>query len=110
MLKHGFEVQAHAQPWTREIDLLITKYEAGKRFIVGLSTIEFTDDMLGRDLGPTLSLRRDVAQILMDELWQAGLRPSEGTGSAGALASTQAHLEDMRALAFKALGTDMPRK
>lgn len=41
------------------------------------------------------------AQALMDSLWDCGLRPSEGTGSAGSLAATQRHLEDMRSLVFK---------
>jgi len=41
------------------------------------------------------------AQNLMDELWQCGLRPSEGTGSAGSLRATERHLEDMRKLVFK---------
>ena len=50
---------------------------------------------------PILRLQNAEAQQLMDELWQAGFRPSEGTGSAGALAATQRHLEDMRALVFK---------
>jgi len=39
----------------------------------------------------------------MDELWQCGLRPSEGSGSAGSLAATERHLADMRKLAFHAL-------
>jgi hypothetical protein len=30
-----------------------------------------------------------------------GLRPSEGTGSAGALAATERHLKDMQRLVFK---------
>lgn len=41
------------------------------------------------------------AQVLMDDLWHAGLRPTEGSGSAGALAATERHLEDMRTLVFK---------
>lgn len=41
------------------------------------------------------------AQELMDQLWQAGLRPSEGSGSAGSLAATERHLADMRSLVFK---------
>ncbi|EKD22450.1 MAG: hypothetical protein ACD_86C00003G0013 [uncultured bacterium] len=36
------------------------------------------------------------AQQLMDELWQCGLRPTEGTGSAGSLAATEKHLKDMQ--------------
>lgn len=52
-------------------------------------------------LPPTLQLRGETAQYLMDQLWQCGLRPTEGTGSAGSLAATQRHLDDMRALVFK---------
>lgn len=52
-------------------------------------------------LAPTMMLAPDAAQELMDELWQCGFRPTEGTGSAGSLAATQRHLEDMRALVFK---------
>jgi len=50
---------------------------------------------------PFLSLALDQAQSLMDSLWDCGLRPSEGTGSAGSLAATQRHLEDMRRLVFE---------
>ena len=47
---------------------------------------------------PTMQLDMTEAQRLMDELWNCGLRPSEGTGSAGSLEATQAHLQDMRQL------------
>lgn len=50
---------------------------------------------------PTFSLEPEAAQQLMDELWHAGIRPTEGTGSAGSLAATERHLSDMRALVFK---------
>jgi hypothetical protein len=50
---------------------------------------------------PVMVLSQKDAQQLMDELWQCGLRPSEGTGSAGAMAAVQKHLEDMRTLVFK---------
>jgi hypothetical protein len=50
-----------------------------------------------------LSMSRDDAQALMDALWSCGLRPTEGEGSAGSLAATQQHLDDMRTVAFGAL-------
>lgn len=50
---------------------------------------------------PALMLSRDDLQSLMDELWHVGVRPSEGSGSAGSLAATERHLADMRALVFK---------
>ncbi len=49
---------------------------------------------------PTMSMKTEDAQLLMDELWRCGLRPSEGTGSAGALAATERHLKDMQKLVF----------
>jgi len=49
-------------------------------------------------------LRTQQAQTLMDDLWNAGLRPSEGSGSAGAMAAVQQHLADMRKIAFVKLG------
>jgi hypothetical protein len=49
---------------------------------------------------PLFTLAPTEAQGLMDQLWQCGLRPSEGSGSAGSLAATERHLEDMRKLAM----------
>jgi hypothetical protein len=49
---------------------------------------------------PCMNFDITAAQRLMDELWQCGLRPSEGTGSAGSLAATERHLADMRTIAF----------
>ena len=50
---------------------------------------------------PALRLGLMEAQTLMDDLWQSGLRPTEGTGSAGSLRATEKHLEDMRKLVFR---------
>lgn len=47
-----------------------------------------------------LYLSNMSAQNLMDRLWDAGFRPTEGKGSAGSLAATEAHLKDMRDIAF----------
>ena len=47
-----------------------------------------------------LQLHRDQTQDLMDKLWKVGFRPTEGKGSAGALAATERHLADMRRLVF----------
>ena len=52
---------------------------------------------------PAIRLDDTAAQMLMDQLWKCGLRPSEGSGSAGALAATQKHLEDMRQITFNML-------
>ena len=47
------------------------------------------------------NIRPELAQQLMNGLWECGVRPAQGQGSAGQLEATRAHLEDMRALVFK---------
>ena len=44
---------------------------------------------------------RVPAKRLIDALWDAGVRPSNGEGSAGQLGATERHLEDMRKLVFE---------
>ena len=51
--------------------------------------------------GPTVQLSKHAAQKLIDDLWDCGLRPSEGSGSAGQLAAVQNHLADLRKLLSK---------
>lgn len=50
---------------------------------------------------PLLDLREEDAQQLMDELYHAGVRPSQAAGSAGQIDAVKYHLEDMRRLVFK---------
>lgn len=63
----------------------------------------------GIDIGgatPTLSISQEDAQRLINELWMAGFRPSTAAGD-DALKATQAHLEDMRKIAFALLMDDL---
>ena len=53
---------------------------------------------------PTFGLKPDECQALMDELWRVGFRPSEGSGSAGAMSQAEAHIASLKAIAFKLAG------
>ena len=90
------DLKLRAQPgqWWNGIDFLATDGVAE-----GLHIVYHTPE-LGIKSNPTFVLDRVAAQLLMDDLWNCGLRPSEGTGSAGALRATEKHLEDMRRLVF----------
>ncbi len=57
---------------------------------------------------PLMHLRPDEAQMFMDELWKAGVRPKSGEGSVGQLAATEKHLNDMRKLVEKSTGAILP--
>jgi len=92
------KARAHNAPWHEAVEILLID----KHNPMGYGTnIEFTQIPNGQIVDPTFKLDFDDAQTLMDDLWNCGLRPSEGTGSAGALAATQKHLEDMRKLVFE---------
>lgn len=90
-------------PFGSGINIFAAKENASGCYAVA-QPIEFVESE--RDLQittPVMGLSLSEAQNLMDELWQCGLRPSEGTGSAGSLAATQNHLKDMQTIAFQLL-------
>lgn len=81
-------------------DFLLWQRHNGQTFVgQPVVMVEHSPDVVAPET-PTLSLSPDEAVALMDELWQAGVRPTD-IGTAGQLAATQAHLQDMRALVFK---------
>ncbi|WBF05250.1 hypothetical protein [Burkholderia phage CSP3] len=92
-------ITAEREPWARSISLRFgIETEKGLRIA---KPVELVDHDERNIVPPLLNLPVQAAQELMDELWRCGLRPTEGTGSAGALAATERHLQDMRSLVFK---------
>jgi hypothetical protein len=49
---------------------------------------------------PCATITDVEGQLLMDSLWDAGIRPTAGHGSAGERAAMEKHLNDMRRIAF----------
>lgn len=93
------KIRATREIWNDSIALYLgIKNEIGSISIA--EQIMFKESPTYMVSEPCLRMRLEEAQRLMDELWDCGLRPSEGTGSAGALSATKNHLEDMRKLVF----------
>lgn len=95
------EIMARRDQWREGVSIFM------RQVIVGVSMelaqpVEFktVDANDHSPVEPVMRLPIHSAQQLMDELWQCGLRPTEGTGSAGSLAATERHLADMRRLVF----------
>lgn len=65
-----------------------------------LKFVELTKEDRQTPLEPFLEIEMHEAQELMDSLWDCGLRPSEGTGSAGAFKALQNHLSDLKEVLF----------
>ena len=93
--KNKMQVRAVSAPWHNGIHLQVRQGS-----YVGTS-VNMKDSCDGELIDPTISIGLDEAQTLMDDLWQAGFRPTEGSGSAGSLRATEKHLTDMRKIAFK---------
>ena len=94
-------IEVQLAPWRSGIEVYIGALDLPRKKRYVVRELEFDEhDPSTRLLAPPLTLSLKEAQSLMDNLWLCGLRPSEGTGSAGSLKATQNHLEDMRKIAF----------
>lgn len=94
------ELMARREDWSGGISIYMRQRTVGHGSRVA-AQIELVPYEVGTLAQPMMRLGIQEAQQLMDELWQCGLRPTEGAGSAGSLAATQRHLDDMRAIVFK---------
>lgn len=101
------EIRAHREPWLCDtISLRLAKIieRDGSRTVALAEPLMMrvkTEEELQCEVPATIRLRPDEAQQFMDELWRVGIRPTEGAGSAGQMAATERHLEDMRSLVFR---------
>lgn len=102
------KIRAYRDLAYNAVGLYVLKDTAeGQRLRLEATSFQIVKDF-ARHVEPTLWLRDQEAQVLMDDLWSAGVRPTEGTGSAGALSTVERHLCDMRTIAFKKLGVEIP--
>jgi hypothetical protein len=81
------------------IECLLTEDE-GRRVGQHVVMCELTPEDERRHFEPTFAMSIQAAQMLMNDLWTCGIRPSNGQGSTGQLDAVQSHLEDMRRLVF----------
>jgi hypothetical protein len=91
------EIRIERAPWYHGAHVLI---RSGDSVVSGVE-LETPDP--GRIASPSFSISDENAQTLMDDLWAAGFRPTEGSGSAGSLRATEKHLDDMRRIVGKHL-------
>lgn len=104
----ALRVHCADRPWSGDIAVYLMKRDAsGARSVARFS--DFSDPVPQHQLlppEPSFSIPSGMAKNLMDELWRAGIRPSEGVPSGDA---QTAHLQDMRAIAFAKLNVEMPK-
>ena len=95
------EVKAYSNPGRRSLDFYVADMDP-RQVERSFATFDEGWRVVADNAEPPVAFRLDChnAQLLMDSLWDCGLRPSEGKGSASQLAAVENHLRDMRTLAF----------
>lgn len=99
------EIMVRREDWDQGVAVYMRQRTAGQGAMTALPVVMQKVEP-GQLTQPMLRLDLDTAQQLMDELWRCGLRPTEGTGSAGSLAATERHLKDMQTVAMALLRKD----
>lgn len=105
-MSERLKIRAQSAPWQNAIILYLERGEReryAKRQVVSSMTFEELDDGAVFHDAAIVAISNDDAQALMDDLWHGGLRPTEGSGSAGSLRATEKHLKDMREINTKLL-------
>lgn len=96
-----FRVTQSVMSFGVDVRILAQNYEKTQAWTMAPPTMEPIEE--GAMIPVALHLTTEEAQQLCDELWNAGVRPSNGEGSTGQLAATQHHLADMQKIVFHQL-------
>jgi hypothetical protein len=104
-------MRVERSPWsidgTLGVVMYLRKIRSDRPDQIAVAQVTFrdltTDEAEGTSPAPSFSLNQTDAQRLMDELYAAGVRPTEAAGSVGQLGAVQAHLQDMRKLVFEGM-------
>ena len=94
-LKISASQQSH-YPWTHGIEIRLATQDFKKH----AKEIVWENHEEGTYVPVLFCLEQEQAQTLMDQLWDCGIRPTQGAGSAGALAATERHLADLQKIVF----------
>jgi len=91
------------EPFGRGLSMYLSEPSAVPNSIAIATNIMF-ETIKDHSITPALmSIDMNEAQQLMDELWHCGVRPTEGSGSAGAMRAVENHLADLRKITNKLL-------
>lgn len=104
----GLQLRCMGRIWSDDFGFWVVQTERDGYSLGKAVTMEKRAEGSMFDPEPTFALERPQAQQLMDELWGAGLRPTQGKQSEGVTAAQARHLDDMRAIVAKKLDVQLP--
>lgn len=89
-----FHIRAHPRPEWNDIGVWI-----GRSFDqceAARGTVMFVPATGAERHEPAFALSRELAQVLADSLWVAGIHPTQSSGSVGQVEAMRAHIVDLR--------------
>lgn len=92
---YGMRVDIHFYLVQKQSQRILTMGQDGKVELVDLK------DGQQEPMESQLVMTGQDVQVLVDQLYSLGFRPTEAMGSAGQLDAVNAHLQDMRKLVFE---------
>jgi hypothetical protein len=95
---------------TNTLAFYIHEIREGNRAVGEPVTMRTVTEAMSDTAGPTFELSYQSAQHLMDALWDVGLRPSEGSGSAGALKQAEDHIASLKKIVFALVESDKSKQ
>ncbi len=112
----GFQIRPRiqARPWNDDYELWLigydipngTDYANAKRYVV--SEVAFSEFKSGEIIPGSMYVPKNEIEGLMDDLWRAGVRPTE-VGTAGHVAAVQAHASHLERILDKVLPSALKR-
>lgn len=104
----GLQIRVLSDTWAIGVEMVFHERDFENNVVnIGKLIMEPYSAGTSIPIESRINIEDKTAQSLMDDLWKYGFRPTEGKGSAGALAATEKHLKDMRMLVSKCMKTDL---
>ncbi len=112
------EIRARYEPWSGKIAFyvfdrhdFVEHDNEGHAYGKHVATnITMEPCLEGHQTDPILHINEEDAQKLINDLWEAGIRPNEIYHKDDLLNAMNGHLEDMRAIVFNKLKVAKPNK
>lgn len=98
----NIRVTCSRREWEGTVAFLLFEADmSGHKTHVGRNVIMEKLEPDQRIQEPTFTISSEAAQVLVNHLWELGLRPSEYKGQESTVSAVKYHLEDMRRLVFE---------
>ena len=91
---YPIQFDVYNSSWRFGLDIRMVQKKEGKIYLAQpVTMVEHKD---GESANATMNLMKNESTALMDALWRAGVRPSNGEGNVGMIGAMKEHMADLR--------------